>query len=208
MLVNGVASAIWGALTLDADAYLALQDGPGVLRVSIVLLLASGLSWTLGHCAVLFLNRVPPARFLRRCLLLTCSFIAGVLVWVGSTWLIATLFLSSERVPALRILPVAAFAYAPVVLSVFIVLPYLGAGIETLLNTWALLALVLAISVAAQLSLPAALAACALGWVLTKLLPRLLGGRLNTAWHSVTTAAVRARGQAAAVESVRQLRNP
>lgn len=205
--MNTIAAAFWGALTLDADAYRALQDSPGVLRVSIILLLLSGISWTAGHCAVLFLNRLPPGRFLRRGLSLTCSFIAGILIWVGSTWLIATL-LSSEAVSPLRILPVAAFAYAPIVLSVLIVLPYLGGGIETILNTWALLALVLAISVAFDLSIPLALVSSLLGWVVTKLLPRLLGDRLDTAWHAVSTANVQAQGQAAAAESLTRLRKP
>jgi hypothetical protein len=202
-----VTSAIWGALTLDADAYRALQDSPDALRIGIVLLVSSGLSWTVGHSAVLFLNRVPPHRFVGTSLLLTSSFIAGILTWVGSTWLIATLFPASERVPLVRVVDVAAFAYAPIVLSIFIVLPYIGAGIETVLNTWALLALVLAVSVAFQLSLATSLLACLLGWALTKLLPRLLGGRVDTAWNQLTTAKVRARGEAAALESVTRLRD-
>ena len=205
--MNAIAAAVWGALALEADAFGALLDSPSVLRISLVLLLLSGASWTAGHSAVLFLNRVPPGRFLRRSVSLTCSFVVGILIWVGSTWLIAMLLPNSERVPLLQVLPVAAFAYAPMVLSVFIVLPYVGAGIETILNTWALLALVLAVSIVFHIGVFFALASCLLGWALTKLLPRLLGGRGDTAWHTLSTADVRAQGQAAAAESVTRLRN-
>jgi predicted small integral membrane protein len=207
---SSAGDVIWGAFTLDPNAYRALQDSNHVLRISVVLLVLAGLCWTAGHCAILFLNRVPRGRLLRTTAALTCSFIVGVLIWVASTWVVASLLFGNDRVPLWKILPIAAFGYAPLVLGVLIIIPYIGTGIETLLNTWTLLALVLAVSAAFELSIVEALVSAVLGWALTKLLPRLAGGHMthifNNAWHRVNAHQVRMQGEAAATESAARLR--
>jgi hypothetical protein len=207
-----IGEVIGGALSLDPRAYQALQDSSHPLRVSAATLLLVGVSWMIGHCSILFLNRVPPGRFVVTTLALACSFVLGIIVWVASTWPIGVLVFGMRGVPLLRVIPIAAFGYAPLVLSALIIIPYVGAGLETLLNTWALLALVLALSIGFELSLVEALVCALLGWGLTKLLPRLAGGRVtrvfDNAWYRVSVRQTRAQGEAAAAEAVARLRAP
>src|SRR5262249_15131611 len=83
-----------------------------------------------------------------------------------------------------------------------VIIPYLGTGLETVFNTWALLALVVAVSVAGDIGLIAALLCALGGWALTKVLPRLAGGRLGTvfqdAWYTVSVRQIRGPGEAGA----------
>jgi hypothetical protein len=201
---------VGGALTLNRDAFVALVQSEHPIRLSTTLLVLIGLSWMLGHCAVLFLNRVPPRRFVFRTLGLAGSFILGALLWVGSAWLVASVLPGNRQVPFWNVIPLTAFAYAPLVLSAFIIIPYIGSGIEAVLNTWTLLALVLAMSTAFEMGLVYALLCAGGGWLLTRFLPRLAGGRLNlvfnNAWYRVNSAQVRRQVEEAAAESVNRMR--
>jgi hypothetical protein len=208
----GVRDVVGGALTLNEDVFVALIRSSHVVQVSLLILVLVGLSWMVGHCAVLFLNKVPPGRFLVTTGGFAGSFVVGALIWVGSTWLVATVLPGNRGVPLWMVLPITAFAYAPLVLSVAIIFPYVGSGIEAVLNTWTLLALVLAVRVAFGVGIVEALLCALLGWGLTRLLPRVAGGRLNmvfeNAWYGVTSAQARARGEAAAAEAVSRMRSP
>jgi hypothetical protein len=207
-----VASALWGALTLDGSAYADLQNSPHMFRTSVALLALIGASWTVGHSAVLFFNRVPPGRWVSKTAALACSFILGVLIWVTLTWAVTHLIPGGERIAFWKVLPIAAFGYAPLALSVLVIIPYLGTGLETVFNTWALLALVVAVSVAGGIGLIPALLCALVGWALTKVLPRLAGGRLGAifqnAWYTVNVGQIRAQGEADAAEAVSRLRQP
>jgi len=203
---------VGGALTLNEDVLTALLQSSHPIRLSALTLLLVGLSWMLGHCAVLFLNRVQPNRFALTTFGLALSFVFGALVWVGSTWLVATVLPGNHVVPIWMIVPMTAFAYAPLVLSVAAIFPYVGSGIEAVLNTWTLLALVVAVRTTFGVGILEALLCAGLGWGLTRLLPRITGPRFNrlfdNAWSGVTSAQMRARGEAAAAEAAARLGGP
>jgi hypothetical protein len=168
---------IGGALTLNEDVLVALIQSSHPVALSFVTLGLVGLSWIVGHCAVLFLNRVPPNRFALTTCGLAASFVLGALIWVGSTWLVATVMPGNRNVPLWMVIPMTAFAFAPLVLSVAVMIPYVGSGIEAILNTWTLLALVLAVHAVFGVGIVEALLSALLGWGLTKLLPRIAAGR-------------------------------
>ncbi|HET6314871.1 MAG TPA: hypothetical protein VFG86_00330 [Chloroflexota bacterium] len=208
----GIRDLVGGALTLNGDVLTALLQSSHAVRVAAITLALVGLSWMLGHCAVLFLNRVQPDRFALTTFGLAFSFVFGALIWVGSTWLVATILPGNKNVPAWQIVPMTAFAYAPLVLSVLVIIPYLGSGIEAVLNTWTLLALVVAVRVTFGVGILEALLCAGVGWAVTKLLPRVSGPRLNAlfdnAWSGVTSSQMRAQGEAAAAEAVSRLGSP
>jgi len=205
-----VRDVVFGALTLNDEVFVSLALSSHPIALSTLILFLAGLAWMLGHCAMLFLSRVSPGRFLITLVALAFSFVLGALIWVGSTWLVATILPGNRNVPLRTIFAIAAFAYAPLVLSVFIIIPYAGSALEAVLNTWTLLALVLAVQVAFEMSLIGALACAGLGWLVTRLLPRLAGGRLgvvfNNAWYRVNSTGVRSTGEAAASEAIGRLR--
>jgi hypothetical protein len=201
---------LFGSLTLNKDVYVALSQSSHVVRTSVTTLVVVGLSWMLGHCAVLFMNRVPPRGFVVRTVALAGSFLFGALVWVGSTWVVASVLPGDREVRVWTVLPLTAFAYAPLMLSVLIIIPYVGSGLESVLNTWTLLGLVLAVMTAFEIGFVLALGCALGGWALTRLAPRLAGGRLdpvfNNAWYRVTSGQMHAQGEAAAADSVARLR--
>lgn len=203
---------VWGALTLNEAALVALTQSSHSVRTSVFTLLLAGVSWMLGHCAVLFMNRVPPRRFVIRTLGLAGSFALGALFWVGSTWLIAAVLPGNRPVPLAVVLPLAAFAYAPMVLSVLILIPYVGSGVEAVLNTWTLLVLILGVMTTFEVGFVYGLLCALGGWAITRLLPRLAAGRLNmvsdNAWYRVTSAQLRTQGEVAAAESIGRYRSP
>jgi hypothetical protein len=200
---------VGGALTLNEDVLAALLQSSHPIRLSALTLALVGLSWMVGHCAVLFLNRVQPSRFALTTFGLAFSFVFGALIWVGSTWLVATILPGNRAVPAWQIVPMTAFAYAPLVLSVLVIIPYAGSGIEAVLNTWTLLALVVAVRATFGVGIFEALLCAGIGWGLTKLLPRITGPRFNAlfdnAWSGVTSTSMRAQGEAAAADAISRL---
>jgi hypothetical protein len=205
-----VVDVIGGALRLDADAYRALLASPHALRLSAAVLVLVGLSWTLGHSAVLFFNRVPPGRFLGTVVALAFSFVLGVLIWTTLVWLIAVVLLRVRDVPITTAVPIAAFGYAPVVLSVFVLIPYAGLGLETVLNTWALLAMLVAVMASFDLGFFGALLCTLLGWAVTKLAPRFAHGPIgrvfDNAWYRVSGSQARALGEESAAAALSRLR--
>jgi hypothetical protein len=206
-----VFDVIWGALTLNGDAYRALLAGPHPLRISAAVLVLVGLSWTLGNSAVLFFNRVQPDRFLTTLVTLALSFVLGVLIWTALIWLIAVVLFRVRDVSISTAVPIAAFGYAPVVLSIFILIPYVGTGLETILNTWALLAMLVAVMVSFDMGFFEALICTLLGWGLTKLAPRFAQGPFgrvfNNAWYRVSARQARATGEESAAAALARLRH-
>src|SRR4051812_1019052 len=135
-------TSVWdvvsGAFRLNEDTFVSLIQSPHPYALSIIVLVLVGTSWMLGHCAMLFLNQVPRGRFLVTTPGLAGSFVLGALIWVTCTWLVTTLFPGNRNVPLRAVLPITAFAYAPLVLSILIIIPYVGSAVEAVLNTWSL----------------------------------------------------------------------
>jgi hypothetical protein len=205
-----VFEVIGGALTLNGDTYRALVESPHPLRLSAAVLVLVGLSWTLGNSAVLFFNRVRPGRFVTTVITLSLSFVLGILIWTALIWLIAVVLFRVRDVPITSPVTIAAFGYAPVVLSILVLLPYVGLGLETILNTWALLAMLVAVMSAFNMGFFEALVCTLLGWAAVKLAPRFAQGPFgrvfNNAWYQVSAQKARAIAEESAASAQAGLR--
>jgi hypothetical protein len=164
---------VWGALRLDADTLRTLQTAPDPRLLGATVLLLAGLSLALSDAAVLVINRVPRVRFVATSVALVGLSFAGAMLWVGAIRLLAAVLFG--RASSADGLLLAGFAYVPLTLSVFTLIPYLGLALETLLSAWALLAMVVAVMAAFGMDLLPALSCVVPGWVLTRTAPRLFG---------------------------------
>jgi hypothetical protein len=158
-------------------------------------LLLAGLSFALSDSVVLVINRVPRVRFVATSVALAGLSFAAALLWVGTIWLLAAgLFGRASSADGLLL---AGFAYVPLTLSVFTLVPYLGLALEPVLSAWAMLAMVVAVMAAFGMDFFPALGCTVPGWVLTRVGPRLSGWPLArlSGQASHRRASRRRRGQ-------------
>jgi hypothetical protein len=177
------------ALALDERIFTAIQTAPNGLAVALAVVFLAGLSEALGQSLILFLNRVSPRRFGLALFLSAGSHVVGYLVWATSIWLVGAYAFSQEQ--SFEILVrVVGLAYAPQLLSFFILTPYLGSFFSLLLSIWSLLATVVAIQIAVDLTLWQALICSGLGWLLVQAWRRTLGRPVLAAGHWLQRHAV------------------
>ena len=172
---------VWGALALRPDAFAAATSGGG-LRLALGVVFFAGLSQAVGQSLVLFANRVSPRRFVASLILFATVFTTTFLFWTATVWWIAGRLFDHPR-PFATAVAAVGLAYAPQLFAFFTLTPYLGSLIWIVLTTWTLVAIVVATGVSFDLSIPRAIAAAALGWVLLQALQRTLGrpvARWNT----------------------------
>jgi hypothetical protein len=179
-LLDSLRLLVWGALRLDADAVRVLQTAPDPRLSGATVLLLAGLSFALSDAVVLVINRVPRGRFVATSVALAGLVFAGALLWVGTISLLAAVLFG--RASSADGLLLAGFAYVPLTLSVFTLIPYLGLGLEALLSAWTLLAMVVAAMAAFGMDFFPALGCTVPGWVLARLAPRLFGWPLARPW--------------------------
>lgn len=123
------------------------------------LLAAAALADLIGQSAVLFLNRVPPRRFL---LCLTggvALFLASAFTWALTLFLWLPLSLSTAC-------KLVAYAHIPQLLGWLVFLPHFGAYLFHFLRGWVFFNLVVAIGVTTGASLPVAVLCALPGWAL------------------------------------------
>jgi hypothetical protein len=188
---------ITGAWGLDRSAFeAALQSSHG-MRDALIILLLGGIMETLGQSVVLILNRVSRSRFAVALGLGGLQLILEATLWIFASWLIVTL-LVGPRASLATSVRVIGMAYAPLILSIFVFLPYIGILIGYILRGWVLLAVLVGTAVAFDLQPLGAALAAGLGflgrWVVLAAFARF-GGRLNT-WILRTST-----GQVAPVQS-------
>lgn len=165
---------IGGSLALNRDTFYMVQQAPWGLWVALSIVLFAGLSHTLGQSIVLFINRVKPSRFLYSLLLFTLLYTLGFLFWTLSVWLVGTQLFGREA-NLLAVVQAVGIGYAPYLFGFFILTPYFGSLIGTILSLWSLIAILIAVQVTLQLTLGQALLCTALGWLLWQLLHRTIG---------------------------------
>lgn len=174
---------IGGALTLDANAFVALLGGH--TRVGPAIVYLAGVSIALGQSVALFAARIPPRRFAFALMIQAASFLGGFLLWATSTHLVATALLGARR-PLADAIDVVGLAHAPQLFGVLVLAPYLGGPLWTVLSIWTLLATVIATSAAYALSVPQAIACGGGGWLLTVLVRSTLGRPLTRLGRRLT----------------------
>lgn len=164
----------WQAFGLQRGAFVALDHGPTGLRLALGIVFLGGLSSAFGQSLVLFVNRVGKRRFALSLILSGVLFVFSYLLWATSLWLIAA-FVFEHRRPYVAALRTVGLAYVPQVLAFLTITPYFGTFVAAALSVWTLLAIVIAGSVAFDLSVLQAAASAAGGWILLQLVQRTIG---------------------------------
>jgi Yip1 domain len=170
---------VGGALRLDPAAFKAVQTSAGTNLLTLTILILAGISLTLGQSVVLLSNKVTPRRFVSSILLNGAIFVVSVLIWVAIFQLVGRLVFG-VKVPFFQMARAVSLAYAPLLLSFFVLLPYLGSFLDHVLDVWSFLAMLVALSVTLHLDFWQALVCALLGWVLIQLLKYTIGRPIVT----------------------------
>lgn len=180
-----------GALTLNPEAFKLIQILPLGARAALYIVLIAGFSQAIGQGIVLFINRVKPFRFVLSLLIAAILFVFSYIFWVLSTWFACYLLLG-RNISYSAVELTLGLAYAPLMLSFFVALPYLGVPISVLLSVWSLRAFLTGLEVATGFSFWQAFWCSALGWAVFQVLQRTIGRPVAAVgrWLSNTAAGV------------------
>ena len=179
---------IWGALSLNPEAFASLYETPNLGILALVILALAAFSETIGQSVILFLNRVSPLRFIISIILSVVLIIVEVFLWTVITWGVGRLLFNIE--PSLMEIFVGiALGQAPAILSVLVLIPYAGMFIRLILRIWTLLAVTVALSVLA-IPLWQILTAAIGGWLIVEIMYRVIGKPItalgNWLWYVAT----------------------
>jgi hypothetical protein len=176
------------ALTLDR-AGLAVAAESGALRTGLGIALLGSVSLMLGQSVVLFANQVSRRRFLA-CLLVAGSiYVVGLVVWAATIRFVASFFFAIDA-PNLVIVLAVCLGQAPRVFAFLILLPYVGTSIQRVLDAYALVVVVAALSAMLDVDIWPALGLALAGWALQagldEILHRPLAGMRTWLWRAST----------------------
>jgi predicted Abi (CAAX) family protease len=173
-LLTQLGDLIGGSFALSEAAFRRLVTLPEGQTLSLLVVLAAGLSLAVGQSIILFINRVKPFRFMVSLLLNAVLFVFGFLFLVFSTWLIGWLP-GFAQISWLDLVQALGLSYAPLMFSFLGALPYAGVPILNGLAVWHLLAMVTGVSAIAQVGATNAFAHVAFGWFTLRLLEGTIG---------------------------------
>ncbi|MDZ4878172.1 MAG: hypothetical protein CLLPBCKN_007607 [Chroococcidiopsis cubana SAG 39.79] len=165
---------ILGTITFNPGAFELIQTLPWGTRTALYIVILAGFSQAIGQAIVLFINRVKPFRFVLSLLIASILFAFSFIFWTLSTW-IASHLLFWENASYLAVARTLGLAYAPLMLSFFVALPYLGVPISVLLSVWSFSAFLTGLPVALGIGFWQAFWCSALGWVVFQVLQRTIG---------------------------------
>lgn len=176
------------AMGFEAEAFRRVTADPRARDLALVTVYLAGLSQAVGHGVILFLNRVPPARFALSLALMAAIYVVGAL----TTSVAAVLIVDAAFGRSLAFLPtiaVVALAHAPRLLACLILAPYLGEAIDRVLQVWVLALVLFGVHVGLGLPLEGAVFLALVGWVAARLLALVLGRPLGALTAAVRHAA-------------------
>lgn len=183
---------VLGALALDPEAFRSLLASHAPRhRFGFAVVVLAGMSLALGQSVALFAERVSPRRFLATLVVQALLFGGSFLAWAVSAWAVARLAFGAAR-PLGDVVAAVGLAHAPQLFGAFVLTPYLGTPLQTVLSVWTLLAVLIATAVTFGLAIGQAVLAAAGGWLLSLLLQRTIGapivraGRRLRAWVAGT----------------------
>jgi hypothetical protein len=169
-------SATWNvtvaALLLRPDA-IALDDaqsGPVILTIA----LAGSVSLMLGQSAVLFVNRLPPRRFVLSVVVNAAIFVVGLVIWAAAIWLSARVVLDTSALLA-SVARSVGLGCAPFLFGTLIFLPYVGLLVARILYVWSLLIVLSAVRSVLDVGYFQALLCVGTGWLLMLLAGNTVG---------------------------------
>lgn len=147
---------------------------------SLIILVLSILSLTIGNSVVLFANRVTRSQFIRSIFAFTFLFIVSIFLWTLSIQFFAFTFFGKNK-PLDSVLMLVASSFTPFILGFLILLPHVGYYLYALLRIWVTVNLVISVMHAYQFNILQAIVVSLLGWLLLELLSSLSFLRLNDA---------------------------
>ena len=171
-------SQLWelikGAIALRPITFQTLQNQPNSLLAALTIVFIAGIAQSLNQIVVLFINQVRPLRFVLSLIISAVLFVIGFGFWALSTWIIIN-FIFHSYLPLIAVIRTIGFSYAPLMLSIFVIMPYFGSPVFVLLSTWTLLAVVVGIDAISTLELWEAFSSVALGWIVIQLIQKTVG---------------------------------
>lgn len=162
------------ALALKPQIFIQISEAPSGLLVALAVVALAGLSEALAQSLVLFINRISPQRFGLAILLSIGTHLIGYLFWTATIWLVGV-YLFDRSASYTTVGRAVGLAYAPQLLSFFVLTPYLGTLFALIIAIWSLLATVVAVQVSLGLTVWQAVACSGVGWLLVQTWRRTLG---------------------------------
>jgi hypothetical protein len=162
------------AMGFSGDAFRRVAAG-GAARDRVVLVVyLAGISLGVGNGVVLFLNRVPPLRFLLSLALTGAIHLVGALVTTATALFVADLVVGRDLdfVPTLAVI---ALAQAPLLLGFLTLAPYFGELLERFLDVWVLTLVLFGLHQGLGMTVAGAALLALLGWASTRVLTFVLG---------------------------------
>jgi hypothetical protein len=138
-------------LSLDPNAIRAVQTSPNALTLAIWILLLGTLSDVLGDSPLLFINKMRRRRFAAAVGIEAVLSVVRVAIWILSFWILITV-LNLGSVSLTTVVLVVGLGYAPMLLSILVLIPFLGPLIGRVLHAWTLVTILASIAVAANSS--------------------------------------------------------
>ncbi|WP_416675955.1 YIP1 family protein [Egbenema bharatensis] len=165
---------VQGATTLDPDVFRWIETLPDGTRLVVYVLLLAGLSQAIAQSIVLFVNQVKPLRFVLSLGIAAILFAISTAFWVLSVWGVSHVLFGADTAFG-TVFRVLGLAYAPLLWSFLIAMPYLGVPIGVVLSIWSLLAFVRGFDVVTGLGRWQALWCAILGWIVFQIMQRTIG---------------------------------
>jgi hypothetical protein len=167
--------AFWRALVLDEQLLFAVEAAPRGRASWVVatIVFLAGVAQLLGQSIVLFVNRVQPRRFVWTLLLNGALFLIGLFLWAAVIWLVGRFF--GFTPPFILVLRMVGLGSAPLIFSVFVLIPYAGQFLGRIFSVWSFLITVGMLRFTYATDLPTALMIGGAGWLAFVLLNALVG---------------------------------
>lgn len=160
-----------GILRLDPRAIEAVYTQEGGYPVAIAILILGGISLGLGQSVVLLANRVRRRRFALSLLSGGLVLLLFVAFWSGTVWLLSRL-LFNQPAQYPNLLLGASISMAPLLFGFFVLFPYIGVVLFTLLRVWVLLTYVFVVNTIQHTGYWWGFLLCLGGWLLMELVLR------------------------------------
>lgn len=176
---------LFGVLVLDPRAFITIKSLRFGLEEAIIVVFIASVSEAIGQSFVLFVNRIPPSRFIFSLLITSILYAFNFGIWAAGLWLVTILLFRGDT----RLFEVAStlgFSYAPFIFGLAIALPYAGRAIYILLILWSVAALAVGLTVLLNIALLHAFIASLLGFLVLLVFQRTIGYPFIFAVHWLT----------------------
>jgi hypothetical protein len=164
---------VQGAMALQLEVFHLIETLPNGTKVAVYVLLLAGLSQAIAQSLVLFINQVTPIRFILSLGLSAILFVISTGFWVWSIWSVSHVLYGADTA-FLTVFRVLGLAYAPLLWSFLIAMPYLGVPVGMVLSIWSLLCFVCGFDLVTGLGRWQALWCALLGWIVFQIMQRTI----------------------------------